>query len=517
MTALVPFNAAQLPAAARQKMASGQNLAKNFTEGVGDPLSVLSIKGKNFTIRLAGQDPDPRARPLYEIDVVVLDGTPNLGKTYYINPFAEGSMQPPDCWSLNGIKPDPGSPAIQSPTCRGCQWNVFGSKISQDRPGDKPSKSKACSDSRRIALLPAGWVNPPEGDPPPLLLRVPATSLKPLKDYAVTLDHMGAPINAVITRLGFAAGIAHPQLTFAVVRPLTDDEFAHVDYLGRADEKDATVPADDRVRRILEAPPPVEELTPEEFQGQQVTNRTQAAPIEPAAVLPETVVGGWKPGATHAPTPQPIAPQSKPLASSIIQMPDGKWFDPATMQYVASPLAQQPAAEIITLPDGRQYNPVTKTYIEPEPEGPPEGAMQLPDGKWYVPATKSYWEPAQAAVPISQRAAVTQPPANPTPANAPAPAATPGWKPAGRTAAPDPTQGWTPADIPKFIQADHAKNGSGTTIEGSVAPPPAEAAAAPAAPKKRKPASPPSEQAQATQQAPAALDALLGELDLGKK
>ena len=40
-------------------------------------------------------------QPIAFLDVVLVNASPNLAKTYYIKGFTEGDMNPPDCWSLD--------------------------------------------------------------------------------------------------------------------------------------------------------------------------------------------------------------------------------------------------------------------------------------------------------------------------------------------------------------------------------------------------------------------------------
>jgi hypothetical protein len=58
----------------------------------------------------------------------------------------------------------------------------------------------------------------------PMLLRVPPTSLANLSLYAGNLSRRGAPLEALVTRIGFNVDLAYPQLTFTPMRWLTDEE-----------------------------------------------------------------------------------------------------------------------------------------------------------------------------------------------------------------------------------------------------------------------------------------------------
>jgi hypothetical protein len=467
MSNIVPFQGFHLPAAAVQRLQQGHSIAKNMIEGVGAPIDILSIKGKNFTEKVNGE-PVLTPRPQYEFDVVILDATSNLGKTYYENTFMEGGMDPPDCWSLNGVKPDAGAPKKQSTTCRGCPKNVFGSRISTT-PG-MPSKGKACADSRRVAVFAAYKLG---HDLPPLMLRVPATSLRPLKEYAQNLEKNNVPINGIITRMGFEAGVAHPQLNFAAVRGLSDQEFQWIDYFQRQDEHGNY--EDERLVRILEAPMQEEEIDPSELAGQTITNRLQAPQPEPqASAPPPQMPQAQQTYAPPPPVPAP-APVQQAAQANLVFLPDGKVFNPATGQYVEPPKPEEPPDVILILPDGKRFNQTKGAYepdsIAPTPPPPPHGAV--------------------AATPMKA------PPGPPQP---------------GQMRGPPPTILGTdlrpvePQGIPDFVPKH---------LHSSAAPAPAEEAAqeVPPAPKPRKPrAVPPAADGQAVQQAPAALESLLASL-----
>ena len=457
---LIPLNAANLPAAAQKRMAEGKGIADHLKEGVGSPMDILSLEGKRFTEKVGGEAVPGRIN--YEFDVVILEATSNLEKRYYKNPYVQGSMAPPDCWSLNAIKPDPQSADIQSTTCRGCRWNVFGSRIVTDRPGQPASKAKACADGRRVAVLPAYKLTPADGsDPGPQLLRIPATSLAPLKNYGIELERMGIPVNAVVTRLAFDPSVTHAQLTFMPMGMLSPDQFSHVEYLLRPDDNQPDKFGDERMRRILEAPPPGDDADASEFQGQQITNRNEAPP----------------------PTVTATAHQA--------------------------PLAWTPKGETAmrALPSKEELAAVERAFSgqKPEPAVAPGATSADPDWEEFRKWKESQQAPAQ---PISERAKAA-PPANPTPANAPAPGASQtGWKPATATPPAKPANaGWRPSQ------------GNGPIIQGEAVEVKDEPKqeAAPAQQKKRRSAPPANDANVTAQEAPASLDALLSDLEFDKK
>lgn len=191
--------------------------ADDLSGGVSVGFPVLSIKGKVFHIKQGGEaelvtapgtdDPAP------SLEVVLLKANPNISKVYYPNGYVDGADEKPTCYSNNGIQPEQDSEEIQSTSCAKCPHNQWGSRITDDG-----RKGKACSDSRRVAVAPAGDVSNA------MLLRVPAASLKPLSEYGKALNKRGVPYQAVITKLSFDHTVAHPLLKFAPVAALKEDQ-----------------------------------------------------------------------------------------------------------------------------------------------------------------------------------------------------------------------------------------------------------------------------------------------------
>ena len=116
------------------------------------------------------------------------------------------SRTKPLCYSNDGIAPGVNATEPQAKTCATCPKNIWGSHVSEDG-----KKGKACSDSKRLAIAPAGQVNDP------MLMRVPAASLKALTAFGQQLAKRGVPYQAVVAKIGFDYSVAHPALTFKPV------------------------------------------------------------------------------------------------------------------------------------------------------------------------------------------------------------------------------------------------------------------------------------------------------------
>lgn len=205
---IIPFESAKVPAVITQMFGNAAGDLVGTAASGGFP--VVSIKGKVFHIQRGdertlitkpGED-DPAA----SIEVVIVKANPNRSKVFYANGYQEGESAKPNCYSNDGIEPAADAQEPQSKKCATCAHNQWGARVTSDG-----RKAKACSDSRRIAIA---TVDTPAD---PMLLRVPAASMKAMEDYGKQLAARGLPPQAVVTKIGFDYSVAHPQLTFKPV------------------------------------------------------------------------------------------------------------------------------------------------------------------------------------------------------------------------------------------------------------------------------------------------------------
>lgn len=190
--------------------------------GIASAMPVLSIKGKVFSLKHRGEvttlmRPDgDGARS--SLEVVLVKASQTLSKIFYERGFVDGSTEPPDCWSTNGVTPDATAPKKQAAACAGCPRNAWGSRVT-----DSGKQGKACADSKRLAVVPLTDIdNEIYGGP--ILLRVPAASLNELKSYGDRMHALGYPYYTIGTRISFDVKEAYPKLLFREIRPLTDEE-----------------------------------------------------------------------------------------------------------------------------------------------------------------------------------------------------------------------------------------------------------------------------------------------------
>ena len=197
---------------------ANNDLAANVS--VGYP--IISYKGKTWsvveggerTVIVRGGEGADAGDPVAALSAVILRANPNLNKVYYPDGYEEGSTERPLCHSDDGVAPAADAQEQQAKSCAVCPYNQWGSKAT----GDNAGKGKACADSRRLAIA------APDDLENPMLLRVPAASLKSLLAYSQQLDKRGWPYQALVTRIGFVAEAAYPSLTFSPERWLDAEE-----------------------------------------------------------------------------------------------------------------------------------------------------------------------------------------------------------------------------------------------------------------------------------------------------
>lgn len=136
-----------------------------------------------------------------KLDVVIAGF--GFENAYYVDDFDPDDPKSPVCFAFasedegdDDMKPHPDSMQPQNDTCKGCQWNEFGT-------ADK-GKGKACKNIRRLALLAAKPLTKEamlKGEI--AVLKPPVTSVKGWKQYANMCAAVhGRPPFAVVTQIG---------------------------------------------------------------------------------------------------------------------------------------------------------------------------------------------------------------------------------------------------------------------------------------------------------------------------
>lgn len=181
-------------------------------DGLGSiPFDRVKIpSGGGLAFEVPGEDEDSPESATELVGVILHHHAVNA---YWKEKFAGGNEQP-DCSSFDG-KTGVDRETGECKNCAECPFNQFGS----DGAG------KACKNVHRIYLL-------REGNPVPIILSLPPTSLKYMRDYiGKRILVRGMRSYDVITKITLkkeknAAGIAYSRAVFTLVSKLDENQRA---------------------------------------------------------------------------------------------------------------------------------------------------------------------------------------------------------------------------------------------------------------------------------------------------
>lgn len=298
----------------------GDDLGAGVVTGYG----VIGYKGKVWSTRYQGVETplmrDDGDGPRGSIEVVIIKASSFIAKRYYANGFTDDAKLAPDCQSVDGVRPDASVINKQSSTCAACPMNAWGSRVTE-----AGKQGKACSDSKRVAVIPLNdLANELLGGP--MLLNVPAASLKDLKSYGDKLSSLGYPYYAVGTRIAFDPSQAYPKFVFGAIRPLDDAEAREILRL-RDDPRVARIisEAQDGAHQELPAPA-MESVFEQPPQGTARTTANGGATMEKSPpTSSEPIKRAAKPAAAKAakPAPTPEVSEAAPAPADFDDMLDG--------------------------------------------------------------------------------------------------------------------------------------------------------------------------------------------------
>ncbi len=242
---------------------------------------VLSIKGKVFTIvrgaeRQVVPNPKDPESPATRLPMIIVKANKNKSKTFYAEAFKEGAEDvKPTCFSNDGIRPDASIEHPQCSNCAQCKWNVFGTARGDNGSG----KGKACSDSVRVAVVPA--------DGPyteAYMLRVPPASIKNLGEFGTFLAKRKLPHQAVACELSFDQAQATPRLQFKPVGVVTEAVYRQVMELAKSDEVQMIIGSN--VHQVVEQEKPA--VTPPKNEMEKAADKLIETVLDPAPKKAET-------------------------------------------------------------------------------------------------------------------------------------------------------------------------------------------------------------------------------------
>ena len=283
------------------------NATNEMAAGVRASFGVLSLRGGKWHIKHRGTEQTlmrppatpggPPDGPVASLDVIVVKASPAISKIWYENAYIEGANAQPDCFSIDGVRPDMTSRKRQSDTCAMCPQNRMGSKM---LPSGKPTT--ACANNKRLAIVHA---DDPHNEKygGPLLLRVPGGSLNDMANYSTQLQQQGFWYYGVVTNLSFDPTVAYPKLIFRPVRSIDDATARIVVEFQKGP----------LVQRILSE---AADMVPAEGEPD---NSDMAPPPMPSP-----------PATTASPPPPPPPPPATPAGNAFAGFPQAATAPPAT-------------------------------------------------------------------------------------------------------------------------------------------------------------------------------------------
>lgn len=159
------------------------------------------------------------------LDTIVVGANPRVSKVFYGKAFDQAAENVrPDCWSNDGMRPDPSIEKPVHTSCADCPNNVLGSKILPSG-----AKSKMCADQRHLAVVPAADPNKVYS------LTVPVSGMKALREYFKELSNYGIGPEEAITELGFDDQASFPKITFKHKGYVPEKAISRVDALLESD------------------------------------------------------------------------------------------------------------------------------------------------------------------------------------------------------------------------------------------------------------------------------------------
>ena len=340
MTQLTVPNVA-VPAHLRNRstrIALTENIAGGLT--IGSTFPKISIKASRFRIVKDGTE---TVLPVVTLPAVIVGGNPRVSKAFYATEYdGTAEAKAPDCWSLDGVKPDASITSPQAALCATCPKNAWGSKIT---PQGK--NAKACADKKRLAVAAS---DDPGGDL--YLLEVTPAAFQDFAQYIKSLSSRGIQLETVITNISFDAKASFPKLTFGFGGFLDEDQQEAIDsrlddpiiqeitgekpsVVAQAEPAPAPTPAAAKPVLVKAAPAPVveAEVVEEEIPAAAATafggGAKKAGAFGGAAATPAAA----KPAATRAAKPkapaveEPAAAKSTGLADEIASLLSGMGDD----------------------------------------------------------------------------------------------------------------------------------------------------------------------------------------------
>jgi hypothetical protein len=237
--------------------------------GGGAQSKRISVRGGVFRLMVGNKEVAKNENRA--MNVVIVNGSPKIGRTFYAGAYDPNNPSAPDCWSADGEKPDASIDSPQHSNCQDCPQNIKGSG---------QGESRACRYKQRLAVLLAddfaGDVYGLELASTSLFGNSKDVNKMPFQQYAKYVGSQNKNINTLVTEMRLDSDSATPKLVFKPVRFLTREEWTTAVEKGNSPEaKQAVTLSFQKKEEQGALPAPKEAATPEP------TKRASRKPAEP--------------------------------------------------------------------------------------------------------------------------------------------------------------------------------------------------------------------------------------------
>lgn len=245
------------------------------------------------------------------LDVVIVGANPKVSKVFYGRPYDPNATDlRPDCYSDDGVRPDPSVSEPVHDNCATCPHNVLGSKITPSG-----AKSKMCADQRHLAVVAAA-------DPSGKVygLTIPVSGMKALREYFKELNNYGIMPEEVVTQLGFDEEATFPKITFKRKGFVPEKAIPKIEAMAETDMVKAIVKAIPMSAVAgLEAPKSAGAITHED--EKKAAPAPVADPWDEAYEEEQEEAPAPKPKAAK-PKPTPVEPDPEPVEENAEDVSD---------------------------------------------------------------------------------------------------------------------------------------------------------------------------------------------------
>ena len=196
----VPAHIAARIAARQQGTLQASGITSAIVSGDGFQYPKISIRAGRYRLVEDGVETVVGTT----LDVIVVGANPRESRIFYGKAYDDSANNVrPDCFSNDGIRPDPSVANPVANGCANCPNAVLGSKMT---PAGK--QTTLCGKQRHLAVVPAA-------DPEKVYgLSIPVSGLTNLREYFKELQNYGVEPQEVVTELGFDDKVSFPKVTF---------------------------------------------------------------------------------------------------------------------------------------------------------------------------------------------------------------------------------------------------------------------------------------------------------------